>query len=451
MLHLLVVSLLALLLLAVASAYSSILSPSTVFISGFLLCAISADFAARMWGFQLSPVTYWVIVGGLLVFWLFATVTQLVFRRLRPAVYTAGQRFSVAVPREIGVTQASLWILAIFQIIVFGLSAKAIVDLYPSGTFFESLAAYNDAGKFSNQPVESLPSFVSALRAIASALSYLLSYLLAESLALRRWRSLPLLLVNAVLAMGVGLQTGGRNGMIAFIVYTLVCYVFLEERSSGRPMRVTLSKVFLVSLLSLSIILVFQPLLSLVGRQSETNPVQYFAMYLGAQIPNLDSFLTDGIATETSIWGSQTFVTSINWFGERMGIADLVYQPDLPFQFRDDIILGNVYTTFYPYLYDFGIWGLVMCVAIMAVLSQSIFEIAKRSSPQTFWFWTVMYALVANTLFMSFFSNKFYEFFLSVSMIPRVALLLILYGIYSRSVKSKETPRSWENIVEPSS
>ena len=46
-----------------------------------------------------------------------------------------------------------------------------------------------------------------------------------------------------------------------------------------------------------------------------------------------------------------TFYTSINWIGDHFGIANFVYQLDLPFRYANGVLMGNVYTTLYAFYY----------------------------------------------------------------------------------------------------
>ena len=101
----------------------------------------------------------------------------------------------------------------------------------------------------------------------------------------------------------------------------------------------------------------------------------------------------------------------------------------LPFQKIGNFSLGNVYTTFYPYIYDFGYVGIPILVTIMAVVSQLFFELAKREKiSQVPGIMTLIYGYIFPTIVQVFFSNKFYEDLLDIKFI-KICILWILYNI----------------------
>jgi oligosaccharide repeat unit polymerase len=159
-------------------------------------------------------------------------------------------------------------------------------------------------------------------------------------------------------------------------------------------------------------LLSFQSLVDLLGRTSSIreNLFDYLAKYSGAQIKNLDIFLQEQTSNKSVIWGKNSFYTLIQWLGPYIGITDNNYNLDLPFRAVNGYGLGNVYTTFYAYIYDFGYNGMLILVGIMAVVSQYFYEKCKHTFSNGYPRLSEMiYGLIAGALVLSFFSNKFYE------------------------------------------
>ena len=103
------------------------------------------------------------------------------------------------------------------------------------------------------------------------------------------------------------------------------------------------------------------------------------------------------------------------------------YKLDLPFRNINGLNLGNVYTTFYPYIYDFGYIGEFLLVLIMAIISQVIYELTKNAKTNTHPLLSVLvYSNIINCLILSFFSNKFYENIISIEMIKKVIFWILL-------------------------
>lgn len=125
-------------------------------------------------------------------------------------------------------------------------------------------------------------------------------------------------------------------------------------------MRITLVLIILLLLLPLTAVLF--------GRRMD-NWDEYLSIYIGAQIKNLNEFiLNNNFPLQTSIFGQQTFFTIIPLVSKLIGLNIPSYKLDLPYQAIGSLSLGNVYTTFYPWLYDFGYKGVFLLTLIMAIV-----------------------------------------------------------------------------------
>ena len=96
--------------------------------------------------------------------------------------------------------------------------------------------------------------------------------------------------------------------------------------------------------------------------------------------------------------------------------------------------LGNVATTFYPWIYDFGYQGVFWLTLIMSVTSEFIYQMTKRChrflAPLSRLFYG---GTIVPCIIFAFFSNKFYE-----SMDIIFITLSIIIWIGSNYMFSKE-------------
>ena len=122
-----------------------------------------------------------------------------------------------------------------------------------------------------------------------------------------------------------------------------------------------------------------------------------------------------------------TFIRTINYLGPKLGIAEWTYPLDLPYVYSSWHWLGNVYTTFYAFLYDFGWAGLVVLTLIMGAISEVVFCMSGRANKCRD-LWMMVYSYLAPQLLLSFFSNKFYENFLAVGFL-RVLLVIVVVRV----------------------
>lgn len=111
----------------------------------------------------------------------------------------------------------------------------------------------------------------------------------------------------------------------------------------------------------------------LIGRTqndlSLDNVMSSLFVYAGAPIFNLDIYLQNPWKQTHGLFGELTFIKLINWIGIKFDISSFIYELDLPFLSYQNYALGNVYTTFYAFYYDFQFLGVVFLTLFMAIFS----------------------------------------------------------------------------------
>lgn len=113
------------------------------------------------------------------------------------------------------------------------------------------------------------------------------------------------------------------------------------------------------------------------------------------------------------------------------------YSLDLPFKSINGYSLGNVYTTFYPWLYDFGYSGIFVLTMVMGIISETIYLYAKiQKNNHKHLICILIYGYISSFLFLSFFSNKFYEEVFSKNMLY-IVISLFLIELFFKKVKNK--------------
>ena len=147
----------------------------------------------------------------------------------------------------------------------------------------------------------------------------------------------------------------------------------------------------------------------MVGRKVTTSNSYYLAIYCGAEIKNLDTFLQEYDLNYYTNRNNMTFRTFIIWFSQKTD-NPVTYKYDLPFRYVDGNNLGNVYTTFSSYIYDYGYKGMIILIMIMATIIEIIYEKSKRSilkdKPNIM---ILIYGYMFSSIILAFYSNKFYE------------------------------------------
>lgn len=434
--------LLLLLLLVVLFAFfandKDIIAPGFLFSVSFFGAALFATMYKDTWDLELHRNTFFVIILGVIEFVVLCLVIKKAANFFQPK----------AIPKEktplrfMAINKTKLLLFIAFEMVTIVYSVYTVVRLMNGSlsSFTESVVRYRNMNMFLGESTP-LPKFVNYLRVIVNAGGYWFSYVLANNYFIKKK-------YNGLMVMIIflsGLSTyilGGRNGLIN-IVIAVVCSNFLIKNKwngfkNGLSVSTLIKLVFGLVLLLGS----FESLALLIGRSGfeSAKGLDYLAVYIGAPIKNLDTFLQEYTPTIGGM--NQTFINLINWLGPKFHLTTSSYSLYLPFRSVGALTLGNVYTTFYAWIYDYGYAGVPFLIFFMAAISQGIYERVKRAG-RTFCppFSSLIYVYISCMLVMSFFSNKFYEQFFNVGFVQTLVAWLFLELFFCKiTFKTKKDP-----------
>ena len=414
------------LLIATIIAYllnkKDIVSPSVTFSSSFLFSSIWALAFKNEWSLEAFHLnTFSVIIGGVLVFLVVSLITSVFFSR-------SNSRKNKGEPKEIeieGIIKILCILISIASVIVILRSVLHAVG-YPWSRIFEAISRFDSVSKFSNTNI-GISRFASFLKCLLSALSYWYLYVFVHNAVIAK-KIDKFSLIIVIIGFFGSMTGGGRNGAINLVI-ALIVYLIIIMNKNGTPISaVSLRTKLLLVLIPVVALLSFPKLNALVGRNVSTTGTYYLAIYCGAEIKNLDIYLQEYDYLINPNKNNMTFISINNWLGPKLGYTQ-AYKYDLPFRRINGNNLGNVYTTFYAYIYDYGYIGVVTMVSLMAFILQWVYEKVKRTSltsrPSV---WILMYGYMFSSILLSFFSNKFYEQNFSINFI----YIFILWIIFNK-------------------
>ena len=412
MIYLLLPTLIGLLILSIAANKKQLFSPSVIFAASFTFSAIWATAFAQDWNLKLEVATYYVICGGVLTFILIAKLTSYIFKS------TNRQKYIVS-DNVYRINNSKKMFLLSVVLLAF-LGSMMHVVTHGLGSFSANISDINNMGT-------DLPMWLSLLRLAALWITNMAAYMIADTYVLKKKIDrfyLAIVLIGIITTASIGGRTQAFNTLFLMLCVIYVAY----EKNSKKQKTINYRVIVKIALIFTALLYIFPRTLELMGRTSRvTDPLYYLAFYCGAEIKNLDIFISSGaIGGANSLFGEHTFSSLITWIGPYFGLDPQISIIN-NYQFINGLVLGNVYTTFYAYIYDFGYVGMIILVSLMAVISQFAYEKAIRERidgrPQI---WMIVYGYISSTLVLSFFSNKFYEQVFYVVFVRGVIVLLIV-------------------------
>lgn len=437
MVYLLLIILLVLFINSFFMYKKTIISPAFIFSFGFVFQAIWAVVYAKKWELGLHANTFLVISIGVTEFVLFGYGIHHLVKYIKRRLEEKNGNINENNIKLIKINMGLEIIYLIFMIFVIIFYLYNIVNCvggnYESiSAIMQSISKYDNLLKFSNEDV-GLPFIITNLRELVIASGYWFIYVVINNFLCNKKINIIELLIICV-SLIAAMMDGSRTVALMMITSSIVIFVILKEKIKNTNNIISWKLIRNMLILGVLSIIVFLGSAKLWGRGVDNGDTfSYLSIYCGAEVKNLDLFLQESnYEKNTEIWGSQTFYSFIQTLGKKIGFSNFEdYKLDLPFREVNGINLGNVYTTFYPYIYDFGYVGEFILVLIMTVISQLIYESAKASkfkkSPNLS---ILIYINIFNCLMLSFFSNKFYENIFSMKMIKHIVFCIVLNCVF---------------------
>ena len=408
-----------------------IIAPAFVFCASFIFSLAWALAYANRWDLNLHFNTFGVIFGGVLEFFLVSILVNFAFRKTGK-----NKIIGTTSEKKIEISNLKIIIFIIGGVITILLSAKEVIRLTESLTLSQAIAQYRIAS-FNPTSLDHykyfLPKWLGYCRLIVNSGGYWFAYIFAYDL-IRKDKRKILSFVAVIVAAIDSAILGSRNDAINMLLAVLSIIVMLKIKNGMFRFKLKFKNIFKYLILAIIVLFSFQTLGNLMGRTSVTAPLDYLAKYCGAEIKNLDIFLQEGnFPIKEGLIGAQTFIFLYRWVGPKIGIKNYYYSFDLPFKTVNGYSLGNVYTTFYQFIYDFGYFGVIILVFIMALISQIIYECGfcgKRKNVPNLWI--IIYSYIFSSLAFSFFSNKFFEQNLNVTFFKSVIIWLFFSFLFCK-------------------
>lgn len=414
---------------------NDIIAPAILFTFAFFMSSLVAAIYSNKWLLNLHINTFIVILFGTLEFAICCLLVRKLFN-----IFVGDKLIAQTwTPGLINIKRYKLDIFIVLEIFSIMYSIYSVVHLMGGSlsNFTNSIALYRNQSMFSDNPL-GLPASVTYSKSIVNAAGYWFGYILVNNYASIKKFDIRLLIIVLLSAIS-NYSLGGRNGLIYIIFAIVSSFYIIKNKTKKFKKSINWLSFLKLAILSIIILSSFESLAFLIGRSGfvdGTSGMDYLAVYIGAPIKNLDTFLQEYVADQ--LFQNQTFNNLINWLAPKFNSSISVYALYLPFRSVNGMTLGNVYTTFYSFILDYGYFGMSILVAVMAIISQFVYEIVKRSRKHSIpAISSLIYSFISGLLLLSFFSNKFYEQLFSRGFIQIIICWYIFQIVFISSFKDK--------------
>lgn len=287
-------------------------------------------------------------------------------------------------------------------------------------------------GTYRNETVaasSNLPGYLSNMGALSYVGGILYASFLAECIIENKKKSVLLVILNLLVSMVISCLGGSRGSFISLVV-SLICFTLMKYSNKNNWKKNIPIKILIISFILIGIVIFeFKNISELLG-QSQVSKVDlsdYLILYMGAEVKNLDLFL-NSYFKRSVIWGQETFRPIIQIISSIIGNKKWAsYSLIVPFRYFGGKALGNVYTTYYAFIRDFGYIGVIILPFIIGFISHKIYKMAKISMKiENHSMIYLIYGVVYYACSFSYFSNIFFQLIVSTTMLKYIIFIYVL-------------------------
>lgn len=410
-------------------ADKDIFSPAAIICESYMLAVICASLNIELWNISLSIKTLKIILIGVLSFVIPSLILLHTYiKDKKNDVEEEQMRFSLN--KKIYIVFLILQVITLFLYLFY--VVKTIGGTGPTFSISKILYIYRQETSY-NGLESQIPTFVNQLVKVSQLIGYIsLYYFMYNKIVLKNKNECKTMnILSMVLYILVSMLSGGRYKMISFFLAMIVMYLLLNYKVKRK--NTNIKQVFKITFIIVAILFVFSQTRAIVGRTSEDSFVTYISSYFGGSIQSLNLYLDDSYV-KSDIFGKETFYAINNTLSK----FDIVepYRMHLEFRTSNGVSTGNVYTALRCFYQDFGISGIVVMQALLAIIWTSWYKKLKKDR-KIFEFDSslLFYCMFINCLFFNSYRDNFFSSTLSVS-----TLSIIIYFIIVKKLLIKKVP-----------
>jgi oligosaccharide repeat unit polymerase len=349
------------------------LAPAPLVSMAFLFSVVCAAMNVEKWNIKLSAQTFLTILMGVVLFCVFSLIAK--------GRTGTQQRQSVSLGvQEIVISpyiQLLLICLFLVTVIVYRkyLSNSFALLGVSNETWSSAMEEYRYATADTERSyLTSFPTWVTYLYNTMHALAFILLYILINNLFARGnfFRNSLFCVVCAAIYLVSVILRSGRNPILEYAMAALVIWWVVWHRVHGWKRLIHLGYVVMVPVFVALLLLVFSGLREAVGRTDTSDFVSYITKYAGGSIQLFDMYLEDP-APSSGVFGQETFRGIVSAIGRHFN-SSLIFSYQLEFRSVNGIVLGNVYTAFRYWIYDFGYVGWTVILLFYSVFYTLCYE-----------------------------------------------------------------------------
>lgn len=420
-----------------------LLAPSVFMCIMFVISTLFAVLNVENWDYGLgySLEATLLILGGLFTFTVSETMFRCLLKNSKISRIDALEQKKVA---EEKIEIVNVNIMIVFLIFITDLlicylyynEIKRIVGF--GGT--EMFAEYRRMGisRMAGEERESINGIINQLTNFPVAAGYVSGYIFIKNFFAKDRFILRQFFLASIIALGIvpGLMTAGRTQILMYFAAFLIYYYIIWNQKYSWKKNLSL-KFIEIGIASIFVgIPAFYYSLKLIGRVTRLPLFDYASDYLGSSILLFGKYVEDPIPC--TIWGEESLY-SVRKIIHALGLGPISTSYNLEFR-STGVANSNIYTFFRRPLHDFGIIGMLIFTALVAIFFAWMYwgKIKGNKKRRCVNYWSLTYGYFFYWIFCSS-MDQYSQTFISIGAMVKITMILCGFWLASNYALRQKT------------
>jgi oligosaccharide repeat unit polymerase len=408
-----------------------IANPSLIFIAVYLISIFCAIINIKNWGIDMDIRTFLILlIGGLE----FVFISVLINNYYNKKFNYNNENTEI---KEIKIDLFKIILIYIYSIavlIILAINVFKIAGHY--GTFnnlSQALTLFKQHTSYSID--ESLPHYLLLLEKPIIIFAYLFLYFFINNLFSKKrtlkenikkyWHYLIPVFCYIIQEF----LSSNRLTILSLICAATVYSMILYNKKNNWEKEFSVKSIFKLFIILIIVLCLFFVSASFIGRINNNGLVDYITLYAGGSIECLNQFIKNPIES-SNIIGKESFYYLIkNLYDYKIIHLNNMYTIHLEFRYYNSTMIGNVYTAYRRWIYDFGYIGMFILQGIMALFFNIYYNRIKYSKMKTKNFSIIIYGFMIYSVFLHPIDGYFYLQTIRIAFITTIILFIIIYYI----------------------
>ena len=414
-----------------------IIEPSIVLVAAYILSVFCVIVNINKWGVQLSNKAFWILLLGTLEFVIISFLINKIFERRNKKILDTETKNEIKEKSNVKVSKIMTIAIILYNIMILILLVfnvlKIASDFGTFSSFSEALTIYKSNTSYANNA--ELPDYLTILMKpiIASAYIYIFFFIknviYAEGKKYKAILKYWYYLIPTIIYFLQRLAESNRGSIINFVLSAIVMYFVMWNIKNEWKSHVKVGTMVKLAISGVACLVIFYFSATLVGRVNSKGLIDYITCYCGGSIECFNLYIQEEDSIRV-MRGEETFGSTIRDLG-KLGIIDreIKVTTNAPFRYYGENMIGNVYSSYKRWMHDYGIFGIIVLQAALAMIFSVSYNIIKywKHSEKLRDLVIIFYSYFMYTIFMHPIDSLFY---LETFTIYTAGVILFIVAMY---------------------